>query len=268
MTIPGTSGPPASIRSLSVDTNGVGGATWQEFGRQVRAGPNLMATPTVDQVTLTWSAISGGTYNLYRNTGTTVEILSENTSNRTYVDTDVTAGATYVYQVAAVVNGGEGSRSPRVSVEVPMPGVLPTVTLELSPASISENGGSAMVTAKLSHTSSETTTVTVSATANSPALIGDFALSANRTLTITAGQANSTGTVTIRANNNNLHAPDKTVRVSGAASNSQGVTGPADVTLTIVDDDTPTVTLELSQTSISENRRVHYRDGEAEQSVE
>ena len=240
--------------ALSVDTNGVGGATWQEFGQQVRAGPNLMATPTVGQVTLTWSAISGGTYNLYRTAGTTVEILSENTSSRAYVDTDVTAGATYVYQVAAVVNGGEGSRSPRVSVEVPMPGVLPTATLELSPAFISENGGSAMVTAKLSHTSSETTTVTVSATANSPALMGDFTLSANRTLTIAAGQANSTGTVTIRANNNNVHAPNKTVRVSGTASNSQGVTGPADVTLTIVDDDTPTVMLELSQTSIGENR--------------
>ena len=239
---------------LSVDTNGVGGATWQEFGRQVRAGPNLMATPTVSQVTLTWSAISGGTYNLYRSAGTTVEILAENTSNRTYVDTDVTAGATYLYQVAAVVNGGEGSRSPRVSVEVPMPGVLPTVTLELSPASISENGGSATVTARLSHTSSETTTVSVSATAVAPAVSGDFTLSANQTLTITAGQANSTGTVTITAHNNNVDAPNKTVRVSGTASNSQGVTNPDDVTLTIVDDDTPTVTLELSQTSISENR--------------
>ena len=157
---------------LSVDTNGGGGATWQEFGHQVRAGPNLMATPTVGQVTLTWSAISGGTYNLYRTAGTTVEILAENTGNRTYVDTDVTAGATYVYQVAAVINGGEGSRSPRVSVAVPMPGAMPTVMFELSPAFISENSGSAMVMATLSHTSSETTTVTVSAMAVSPAVPG------------------------------------------------------------------------------------------------
>ena len=238
---------------LSVDTNGIGGATWQEFGRQVRAGPNLMATPTVGQVTLIWSAISGGTYNLYRTSGTTVEILTENTANRTYVDTDVTAGATYVYQVGAVINGGEASRSPRVSVEVPMPGVLPTVTLELSPASISENGGSATVTARLSHTSSETTTVSVSATAVAPAVAGDFTLSANQTLTIAASEVTSTGTVTITAHNNDVNAPNKTVRVSGSASNSQGVTGPADVTLTIVDDDTPTVTLELSQTSIGEN---------------
>ena len=246
---------------LKADLDGDGTATWQEFGYQLRKGPTLTARAGVGQVVLEWTAVEAShwdpapavTYTLYRDDGATVEAMAENLSGLGYTDTDVTAGATYVYQVAAVVNGGEGSRSPRVSVEVPMPGVLPTVTLELSPASISENGGSAMVTAKLSHTSSETTTVTVSATANSPAVMGDFTLSANRTLTIAAGQANSTGTVTIRANNNNVHAPDKTVRVSGSASNSQGVTNPGDVTLTIVDDDTPTVTLELSQTSISEN---------------
>ena len=219
---------------LKADLDGDGTATWQEFGYQLRKGPTLTARAGVGQVVLKWTAVEAShwdpapavTYTLYRDDGATVEAMAENLSGLGYTDTDVTAGATYVYQVAAVVNGGEGSRSPRVSVEVPMPGVLPTVTLELSPASISENGGSAMVTAKLSHTSSETTTVTVSATANSPAVMGDFTLSANRTLTIAAGQANSTGTVTIRANNNNVHAPDKTVRVSGSASNSQGVTNP------------------------------------------
>ena len=108
--------------ALKANFDGQGTATWQEFGQQIRAGPALMATPTVGQVTLTWSVISGGAYNLYRTSGTTVEILSENTSSHTYVDTDVTAGATYVYQVAAVINGGEASRSPRVSVVGPMIG--------------------------------------------------------------------------------------------------------------------------------------------------
>ena len=115
--------------ALSVDTNGVGGATWQEFGQQIRAGPALMATPALGRVALTWSAVTGVTYNLYRTSGTTVEILSENTSSRSYVDTDVTAGATYVYQVAAVINGGEASRSARVSVDVPVLDTTgPTVT--------------------------------------------------------------------------------------------------------------------------------------------
>ena len=155
----------------------------------------------------------------------------------------MTAGATYVYQVAAVINGGEASRSPRVSVDVPMPGTLPTVTLQLMPTAISENGGSATVTARLSLASTETTTVTVSATAVSPAVAGDFRLSTNTTLTITAGQSASTGTVTITANNNGVDAPDKTVMVMGTASNSAGVTGPSDMTLTIIDDDaTPVIT--------------------------
>ena len=228
---------------LSVDTNGVGGATWQEFGQQVQTSPALMPTTALGQVTLTWSVISGGTYNLFRTSGTTVEILTENTANRTYVDTGVTAGATYVYQVAAVINGGEASRSPRVSVVVPMMGTLPTVTLQLMPTAIGENRGSATVTARLSLASTETTTVTVSAAAVSPAVEGDFRLSTNTTLTITAGQSASTGTVTITANNNGVDAPDKTVMVTGTASNSAGVTGPSDMTLTIIDDDaTPVIT--------------------------
>ena len=239
---------------LSVDTNGAGGATWQEFGQQIRTSPALMTTTALGQVTLTWSAVSSAAYNLYRTSGTTVEIVSENTANRTYVDTDVTAGATYVYQVAAVLNGGEASRSPQVSVVVPMLGMRPTVTLQLMPSSVSENGGRTTVTARLSLASTETTTVTVSATAVSPAVAGDFALSANTTLTITAGQTTSTGTVTITANNNTADTPSKMVRVSGMATNSAGVTAPSDVTLTIIDeDDPPTVTLELMPTSIDEN---------------
>ena len=114
---------------LSVDTNGVGGASWQEFGEQIRTSPALMATPALGQVTLTWSAVSGVTYNLYRTSGTTVEVIAEDRSSRSYVDTDVDAGSTYVYQVAAVINGGEASRSMRVSVVVPIPDTTdPTVS--------------------------------------------------------------------------------------------------------------------------------------------
>ena len=241
---------------LSVDTNGVGGATWQEFGQQIQTGPALMPTTALSQVTLTWSAVSSANYNLYRTSGTTVEILSENTSSRSYVDTDVTAGATYVYQVAAVINGGEASRSPQASVVVPMPGMMPSVTLQLMPTSISENGGSSTVTASLSHTSTATTTVMVSAAAVSPAVSGDFSLSSNKTLTIGAGQSASTGTVTITANNNGVDAPNKTVMVTGTATNSEGVTGPSNVTLTIRDDDATPVITTAALILVAENETV------------
>ena len=135
-------------------------------------------------------------------------------------------------------------------------GAPPSVTLQLMPTSISENGGSATVTARLSHTSGETTTVTVSATAVTPAVSGDFTLSMNKTLMIEAAQAASTGTVTITANNNGVDAPNKTVMVMGTATNSEGVTGPSDETLTITDDDATPVITTAALIPVAENETV------------
>ena len=130
----------------------------------------------------------------------------------------------------------------------------PTARLVLTPDSISENGGSSTVTAELSHSSIAETTITVSTAAVEPAVAADFTLSANQTLTIAAGATSSTGTVTIGAVNNGVDAPDRQVTVSADAANTQGVTAPADVTLTIEDDEeAPTVTLQLSPGVIDEN---------------
>ena len=129
----------------------------------------------------------------------------------------------------------------------------PTVTLVLTPDSIDENGGTSTVTATLDHPSSEATTVTVSVAPVSPAVAGDYTLSGSQ-LTIAAGQTTSTGTVvTVTSVNNTVDAPDKTVTVSGTATNAQGVTAPDSVTLTIRDDDAmPKVTLVLTPASITE----------------
>ena len=130
----------------------------------------------------------------------------------------------------------------------------PVVTLKLTPDAISENGGVSTVTASLDRASSAVTTVTVSAMALDPVVSGDFMLSGNRTLTIPVGQTASTGTVTVRAVNNTVDAPNKTVSVSATADNSQGVTPPAAVTLTITDDDdAPAGTLKLTPDAIGEN---------------
>ena len=143
-----------------------------------------------------------------------------------------------------------------VSVTV-VPLVLSDVTLRLSSSSIGENGGVSTVTARLDRASAADTTLLVGATAVDPATSNDFMLSANKTLTITAGQTSSAGTVTIIANNNDVDAPNKTVTVSAAVDNADGVTGPSPVTLTIRDDDAaPAVTLNLSPGSIGENRGV------------
>ena len=135
-------------------------------------------------------------------------------------------------------------------------GTPPTVTLALSPTSIAESGATnaTTVTASLDRASSAETTITVSATAGTNAEAGDFTLSSATTLTIAAGSTTSTGTVTITAVDNSEDEPDKSVTVSGSATNSQGITNPSDVTLTITDDDdAPTVTLWLADDSILES---------------
>ena len=113
----------------------------------------------------------------------------------------------------------------------------PAVTLVLSPDAIGENGGVSTITATASPASSQAFTVTVSADAISSAVAGDFEL-AGTTLSFAANATNSTGEVTITAVGNMMDAPDKTVTVSGTVSLSDA-DAPADVTLTIIDDDEP-----------------------------
>ena len=120
----------------------------------------------------------------------------------------------------------------------------PAVTLVLTPDSIEENGGLSTVTARLDRPSSEATTVTVTVTPVLPAVADDYTLSANPELTVAAGETESTGAVTVTAVDNAVDAPDKVVMVSATAANPQGVTAPEDVTLTIVDDDEPVLSID------------------------
>ena len=128
----------------------------------------------------------------------------------------------------------------------------PTVTLSLSSTSISEADGVATVTASLSHASSVPTTVTVSAEAVAPAVALDYSLSVNKVLTIAAGSTASTGTVTIAGVDNDIDAADKTLQVKGDAVNSLGVTDPADVELTLEDDDARGVTVSTTALEFGE----------------
>ena len=129
----------------------------------------------------------------------------------------------------------------------------PTVPLNLSPSSIGENGGSSRITASLSGPSSAETTVTVSAAPGAGADPGDYSLSGT-TLTIPSLQTTSAGALTLSAIDDEVDVPDKTVHISGDASNALGAIDPAAVALTIIDDDgAPTVTIDLSSSSIDEN---------------
>ncbi len=171
----------------------------------------------------------------------------------TYTVADADAGATL--KVAASFTDDDGTRETVESAATATVAPRPTVTLVLTPDSVTEAGGESVVTARLDRASGADTTVTVSAAPVAPATEADYRLGANRVLTIPAGGTESVGRVTVTAVNNAVDAPDRTVTVTGKAANRQGLAGdPEPVTLTIRDNDAaPTVTLHLSRPAIVED---------------
>ena len=114
-----TSGVRVGLGEDDLDDDG-----WLEAGESrtpgiagLSKGPTLAAATSAGQaqVTLTWTALDASrfwlsgpdiSYNLIRDDGATFELLVEESGELQYTDTGVTAGMTYTYQVAAVVQGG------------------------------------------------------------------------------------------------------------------------------------------------------------------
>ena len=130
----------------------------------------------------------------------------------------------------------------------------PGVTLALDPASVSENGGVATVTARLSRASGAATTVSVTPVS------GAFTAGSGAAgvVVIAAGETTSTDTALVTAVDNTTDAPDRTATVTATVTNARAtadsttmsVTG---ATLAITDDDAgPGVTLSLDPSSIAE----------------
>ena len=250
LTITDDEGPPGlSIADASV-AEGDSGGTTMTF--TVTLNPTTSGQVTVDWATADGTARAGTDYtagngSLTFNAGDSTRTVSVTVTGDDVDEPNETFTVTLSSASGADISDAEATGTIRDDDDTP------TVTLVLSPDSITEVNQQSTVTATLDHPSSEATTVTVSVAPVSPAVAGDYRLSTNRVLTIAAGQTASTGTVTITAVNNTVDAPHKTVTVSGTATNSQGVTAPDAVTLTIRDNDaTPTVTLVLSPASIPE----------------
>ncbi len=217
-----------SLSPTSIDEDGDSSAVTASLSSKSSA---------VTTVTVSASGPSGS----YSQSGTTLTIPARATASTTASTVTITAVDNDVDEPDRSVTVS-GSASNTVGVTGPASKTLtiedddatPTVTLSLSPSSIDEDGGTSTVTASLSGKSSAVTTVTVSS-----GVSGSYNQSGT-TLTIAAGATASTGTVTITAVDDDLDEPDRSVTVSGSASNTVGVTGPASKTLTIEDDDTDT----------------------------
>ena len=146
-------------------------------------------------------------------------------------------------RVTAAPNAAAGL--PVAGLSVPQPRTLtirdddqaPAVTLALSQSEIGERDEAATVTATLDHPSSAVTTVRIQVDPVAPAEHRDFR-QIGSLLTIPAAATASTGSVSVRAVDNDADAPDRTVNISGVANNRHGIAGNPDaVTLTIRDDD-------------------------------
>jgi alpha-galactosidase len=92
------------------------------FGALPPAAPTgLSATPADNTIALAWTPTVGASgYNIKRSgvaAGPYVPI-STNLANAVYLDSGLTAGATYFYEVSALDSGGEGSNSLPVSATV------------------------------------------------------------------------------------------------------------------------------------------------------
>ena len=216
-----------------------------------------LSGPSSEPSTVTVTAVPGS-YTVAANATLTVAAgftVTTDTTTVTAVDDDVhqgTAGRS-VTVTGTLTNGQGAGAVSGGALTLTDDETLPTLSLELDPSSISENGGVSTVTAGLSGKSSEAVTVTVGAAAGTGATAADFNLSTAATLTIAAGATTSAGVVTVTAVDDTGTTGSIQVTVSGTAAGGNSVLAPANRTLTITDDDTPQATLALSSASISEN---------------
>ena len=187
-------------------------------------------------------------------TGTGTPISGETSNQYTPQTADV---GQYLRATATYTDGTGTERTESATTTTPVQ-AAPKISLTLTPPSITEQGGVSTVTATLDQAISGATRVTVSATAESPAVSGDFTLSSNQVLTIPANETSSEGAVTLTAKDNDVDGPEsKAVTVSGTTTNAL-VSAPDAVTLTITDDDARGVTVTPEELTVNEGASNTY----------
>ena len=215
--------------------------------------------PSSEPTTVTVTPVSGS-YTV--GSDATIVIVAGQTANATdtaaitAVDNTTDEPDRTATVTATLANGQGAGTVSGATLTLEDDDAAPGVTLSLSPASISENGGVSTVTAELSHPSSAETTVTVTAVPGFYTVGSDAA----GTIVIAAGEtAAASDTATVTAVDNATDAPDRAGTVTATVSNDRAttdgttlaVTGGA---LTVTDDDAaPNAALSLNPASVSEN---------------
>ena len=179
-------------------------------GYQLPEGPTLAAATSAGQaqVTLTWTALDASrfwlsgpdiAYNPIRDDGATFELLVEESGELQYTDTGVTAGTTYTYQVAAVVQGGEATRSAALAVVAGAGNQPPAAVGTLADRTLRAGGSAVSVDVAGAFLDPEGDTL-------------DYAASSSATTVATAGRSGTQVTLTPVA------AGEATITVTAAAT--------------------------------------------------
>ena len=242
-------GTSAQYPVLSVDFDGDGNETWQEFGHQLRAGPELTATRGTEQVVLDWPPVDAGhwtpapgiTYTLYRD----ATVVAENLSTLSYQDSGLTAGD-YTYQLAAVVDGGEATRSALVTVTVRD---SPEVRVSFGSATYTvPEGNTRRVTVTLSADPERSVTIGIMASAE---LTGSTAVyTVPMDVTFTSGETSKL--ITFSSTQDSIDNDGESVKLSFRSLPAGVVEGTTKETVvSITDDDDPAVTVSFGSPTYS-----------------
>ena len=157
-----------------------------------------------------------------------------------YTATGLVGGQLHTFQVRTSFSPDTSDPSNEAMATPPVAQVTLHLTDDLDRAvendKVLENAGTITVTATVAPVSATAFTVTVAASPVAPATGADFELSTGRELSFAAAATGSTGAVTIRVVDDDAAEPHDVVTVSGTVSDA-AITAPADVTLTIINDD-------------------------------
>ena len=104
------------------------------------AAPKLTITPGTDANTLSWTAVAGAKYRVYRSaSGGAFAAVCTSTTGTNWTDTDITPGVRYIYRVRANVGGVWGEYSNEVTAETAATTNIPTLTVIVSTGKVTTN---------------------------------------------------------------------------------------------------------------------------------
>ncbi len=229
---------------------------------------NLTFTATLSaasgkQVTVTWAegtggtatsgtdytAITGGTLTFAA--GTTSQTFNVSVTGDVVDESNETVVVTLSSPANATISATAGSATGTITDNDATP---TSITLTVNDDSVDEGDGDTTitVTATVDGTTRFGTakTVSVSVAGSGTASAVDFAAVSDFNITIAAGTASKSETFTLSPTDDSVDETDETITVSGTSS---GLTINSDTITLSDDDDTPSITLSVSDSSVAED---------------